>query len=125
MEDYPLQFTTAGVHALNVRGKYEIPIEVKGKRFTHPFYIINGLSQQDVCEWNLVGCQQSSAGFRYVTSLDFSDLRISGVSVPSEIALLENLRKLNFNPIAFEGTIPLELNRLTNLEIFEIKNNLK
>ena len=48
MEDYPLQFTTAGVHALNVRGKYEIPIEVKGKRFTHPFYIINGLSQQAI-----------------------------------------------------------------------------
>jgi hypothetical protein len=80
----------------------------------------NWLSQQDVCEWTLVGCDRTSASFRYVTSLDFSDLSINGVSVPSEVALLESLRTLNFNPIGFVGAIPLELSNLIRLEEFEI-----
>ena len=81
----------------------------------------NWLSQQDVCGWTLVGCQNASVSFRYVTSLDFSDLHIINVSLPSEVSLLENLRRLNFNPIVFEGTIPLELSKLTNLEVFEVR----
>ena len=48
MEHSPRQFTTAGGQALNVRGKYEIPIEVMGKKFLHPFYVVNGLSEQAI-----------------------------------------------------------------------------
>jgi hypothetical protein len=82
----------------------------------------NWLSKQDVCDWTLIGCQDRISNFRYVTSLDFSDVRLKSMQLPSEIALLRNLTKLNFNPTVFEGTMPLELSTLTLLKEFSVIN---
>jgi hypothetical protein len=80
----------------------------------------NWLSKQDVCDWTLIGCQDRISNFRYVTSLDFSDVRLKSMQLPSEIALLRNLTKLNFHPNIMDGTIPLELTSLTLLKEFSV-----
>jgi hypothetical protein len=46
----------------------------------------NWLSQQHVCNWTNLGCQDSSTSFGNVTSLDFSDLFLSNITFPSEIS---------------------------------------
>jgi hypothetical protein len=51
---------------------------------------------------------------------DFSDLFLNNITFPSEIAFLVSLRKLNFRPIVFEGSLPLNLCNLTNLEEFHV-----
>ena len=87
----------------------------------HSFSKQNWLSKQDVCDWDLVGCQDGISNFRYVTSLDFFEVRFKGIQLPSEISLLRNLTKLNFDPNWLEGTIPLELSSLTLLEEFSVR----
>jgi hypothetical protein len=64
MEHSPRQSTTAGSQALNVRGKCDIPIEVLGRKFYHPFYVVNGLSEKAVV-----------VDFIYKNQLDYSSIK--------------------------------------------------
>jgi hypothetical protein len=80
----------------------------------------NWLSEKDVCDWSHIECQTSSDGFRYVTSLSFSDFPLKTPRIPSEIALLQMLQKLNFDPLIFLGEIPSELSTLTLIEEFTL-----
>jgi hypothetical protein len=80
----------------------------------------NWLSNKDVCDWDLVYCEENISHFRSVTSLEFSDVQVKDVQFPSEIALLQNLKKLNFYPNILDGALPLELSSLTLLEEFGV-----
>ena len=81
----------------------------------------NWLSPSHVCEWTLVDCTKSSNGKNgHIHGLTFSKLDLAGRRIPSEIALLTNLTKLNFFPQELMGSIPSQLWDLTKLENFSL-----
>ena len=49
---------------MNVKGKFEFPIEVMEKKLSHPFYVVNGLSEEAI-----VGVD-----FIHKNQLDYSSL---------------------------------------------------
>jgi hypothetical protein len=81
----------------------------------------NWLSGVPVCKWDFVFCK-SAVAENVVIGLLFVSKKLSG-RIPTELALLTNLKRIDFAANFLTGTIPSQLWTMTQLEAVNLRLN--